>query len=109
MSMKGMGMMMGMALMFSGMSMPIYADPGKAYAKREPRRHGKLKQEKSLERKKHDFSLQVDKHNEDKGSEFKNWKTYDVKGVKIISSNLKNAVKTFTRVMKENDLEETDF
>jgi hypothetical protein len=107
--MRGLGMMMAMAMAFAGPSMPIYADPGKAYAKREPRRHGKLKQEKSLEQRMNDFSLQIVKHNEDKGSEFKNWKTYDVKGVKIISSNLKNAVKTFTRVMKENDLEETDF
>ncbi len=107
MSMKGIGMMMGMALMFGGT--PLYANPGRAYVDRGPRKFKHPKQGKSLEQKMNDFSLQIVKHNEDKGSEFKNWKTYDVKGVKIISSNLKNAVKTFTRVMKENDLEETDF
>ena len=112
--MKGLGMMMGMALMFSGAGsvMPMYADPGRAYAKRGPKRYKEYKdprKEKSHEQKLNDFSLEIVRHNAEKGSEFKSWKIYDVRGVEIVSSNMKNAIKIFNRVMKENDLAETDF
>ena len=91
------------------MSMPIHENPGRAYARRGPKRDENPKKEKSHEQKINDFSLAIVRHNTEKGSEFKGWKLYDVRGVKIVSSNVKNAVKIFTRVMKENDLAETDF
>jgi len=103
--MKGylaMAMMMGA---MAGMSAPMY-DP---YGRSSGRGNKKPESKKTFEQRMSDFSLQIVKHNAQKGHEFKNWKVYEVRGVEIVSSNLKNAHKTFIRIMKENDLTEADF
>lgn len=103
--MKGylaMAMMMGA---MAGMSTPMYDPHGRSSG----RGNKKPESKKTPEQRRFDFLAQVAKHNTQKESEFKNWKFYDVRGFEIVSSNLKNAHKTFIRIMKENDLTEADF
>lgn len=64
-----------------------------------------------MNKRRDNFYSELVKHNASKGKEFKNWKVYDIgNGIEIVSSNIKNARKTFQRLLRENYLtEETLF
>ena len=76
-----------------------------------PRKLSPEELETEMKKRKDNFYVDIVKHNADKGKEFKNWKVYDVgNGIEIVSSNIKNARKTLSRILRENYLtEETLF
>jgi hypothetical protein len=112
---KSFGMLMAMSLMLAGGGMPIYADPGRAYSRRgsvgKGRGDRELTPEEEIvvkEKNVDQFKLDIVSHNADRGERFKKWKSYEVQGISIVSSNFKNAYKTFAFLLKKNNLKEGD-
>lgn len=109
MSLKGnLLMLMASMAMMGGNSAPSYSTP-KRKSNHTPRNLSPEEMEKLKADRLLSFSESIVKHNAEMGERFKGWKTYKVNGFCIVSSNIKNAHKTFTRVMKDNCLAETDF
>jgi ribosomal protein L16 Arg81 hydroxylase len=110
MSLKGsMYMMMAMALMMGGNSAPSYSSPKRRYNEPEPRKLSPEEMDKLKADRLFNLATAIVNQNAEMGERFKGWKTYKVNEYCIVSSNIKNAHKTFTRLMKENHLTEGDF
>jgi hypothetical protein len=116
MSRSNLGMFMAMSLMLAGTS--VFADPGMSLTRRGSVRKGrgddwdrKLTPEEEIvlkEKNVDQFKLDIVSHNVDRGERFKKWKNYEVQGIGIVSSNFKNAYKTFSFLLKKNNLKEGD-
>jgi len=109
MSLKGsMLMLMATMAMMGGNSMPIHSSSRRRNEptprKLTPEEQGKLMADRLF-----NLATAIVNHNAESGERFKGWKVYKVNEYCIVSSNIKNANKTFTRLMKENHLTEGDF
>lgn len=101
-------MMVAMAAIMGGNSMPSYSAPRRK-SNPTPRNLSPEEQEAYTKKLMDNFATDIVIHNSNMRERFKGWKTYQVNGIDIVSSNIKNARKTFVRIMKENLLTEGNF
>jgi ribosomal protein L16 Arg81 hydroxylase len=111
MSMKGtMLMLMATMAMVGGNSMPSYSPPRrKSNPNPTPRNLSPEELDKLKADRLFNLATAIVNQNAEMGERFKGWKVYKVNEYCIVSSNIKNARKTFIRLMKENNLTEGDF
>ena len=87
--------MMGMLMPSAGRSRPRYNSP------LDPPRP----REYTEEQRKEQAQQAINAHNAEKLAEFKTWNLIDVGGIKIAASNVKNAHKTFRRILAQHGLQ----
>jgi len=109
MSLRGsMLMIMATMAMMGGNSAPSYSAPRRK-SNPTPRNLSPEEMDKLKADRLFNLATAIVNQNTEMGERFKGWKTYKVNEYCIVSSNIKNARKTFIRLMKENHLTEGDF